>query len=175
MGWLLPATLRDRSPRRGCSPANPGIMSWYAKWFSNAMYMELYSHRDATEARDAVHLFIKTTGLPAGSEILDLACGTGRHAFEFARSGYAVTGADLSPTLLIVARRKTQRYQNGLSLVRADMRQLPFRRAFDAVAQLFTAFGYFSTNRFSKRCLAFSASDSVGAFIISWSSPLASG
>lgn len=122
-------------------------MSWYTQWFGDAMYMELYSHRDAEEARGAVNLFLDVTGLhPDGTAILDLACGTGRHAFEFARRGFDVTAADLSEKLLAVANRKTRKYQERVSLLRCDMRRLPFRTSFAAVAQLFTAFGYFPTD-----------------------------
>ena len=130
-------------------------MNWYAQWFSDALYLELYSHRDATEARDAVDLFGRTTQLcPGPSRILDLACGTGRHAFEFARLGYTVTAADLSMSLLSVARRKTQKFQDDIALVRGDMRHLPFRRTFHAVAQLFTAFGYFPTDEANEAVIA---------------------
>ena len=108
------------------------------------MSIEVYSHRDAEEARQAVDLFRLSAGLGAPASVLDLACGTGRHAFEFARRGYYVTAADLSQTLLTVAHRKTQRFGEKLHLARADMRRIPFRACFDGVAQLFTAFGYFA-------------------------------
>lgn len=149
-------------------------MSWYKHWFADELYMELYAHRDAGEARQAVDLFEQVTGLRAddagpraanerttagvpglaSAPLLDLACGTGRHAFELARRGHRVIAADLSPTLLAAAARKTQRYAGRLSLVRADMRHLPFRGAFAAVLQLFTAFGYFHDDAANEAVLA---------------------
>ena len=121
-------------------------MTWFQRWFADELYLEVYSHRDAGEARQVVELFLRETALPLGANVLDLACGTGRHAFEFARHGHFVVAADLSATLLAVAQRKTQRYAGLLTLVRADMRQLPFDGCFDAIAQLFTAFGYFPSD-----------------------------
>jgi SAM-dependent methyltransferase len=150
-------------------------MSWYQHWFSDALYMELYAHRDTAEARQAVDLFETVTGLgPNGmgstlpqpdpdrhqnaalpiqtdfllpaALMLDLACGTGRHSFELARRGYRIAAADLSPMLLAAAARKTRRYREQLWLVRADMRRLPFTKCFGAVLQLFTAFGYFPSD-----------------------------
>jgi len=119
-------------------------MSWYRHWFSDELYLQVYSHRDASEARQAIDLFERTTGLPPDSStVLDLACGTGRHSFELARRGYRVLAADLSAPLLAVAKRKTRRFGSSLDLIRADMRHLPFSNRLDAVAQLFTAFGYF--------------------------------
>jgi SAM-dependent methyltransferase len=130
-------------------------MSWYARWFSDEMYMELYSHRDAAEARPAVELFQRITGLAAReTTLLDLACGTGRHAFEFARLGYRVLAADLSPTLLGVAHRKSQKFHASVLLVRCDMRRLPLYHACDAVAQLFTAFGYFPSDEENEHVFA---------------------
>jgi glycine/sarcosine N-methyltransferase len=37
--------------------------------------------------------------------ILDAACGTGMHALELAKNGFEVTGADLSPEMILKARR----------------------------------------------------------------------
>ena len=41
-------------------------------------------------------------------EILDLACGTGHHSTFFAKSGYEVTGIDLSEKMLQVARKNAK-------------------------------------------------------------------
>lgn len=125
-------------------------MPWYARWFADESYTAVYRHRDETEALQAVDLFFAATGLdPTVSRILDLACGTGRHAMAFARHRARVVAADLSPTLLAVARRglcANPAPAAGPRLVRCDMRRLPFRPAMDGVVQLFTAFGYFATD-----------------------------
>ena len=44
--------------------------------------------------------------LKEGIEILDLACGIGRHSIEFAKRGYKVTGLDINPILLKEARKR---------------------------------------------------------------------
>jgi SAM-dependent methyltransferase len=122
-------------------------MSWFKHWFADELYMLLYAHRDADEARQAIDLFQRSTSLsPESGPLLDLACGTGRHAFELARRGYRVIAADLSPTLLANAQRKTRRFTSTLHLVRADMRHLPLSGSVAGVLQLFTAFGYFATD-----------------------------
>lgn len=41
------------------------------------------------------------------ARILDLACGTGRHAMELTRLGYSVEGSDLSAEMIAVARRES--------------------------------------------------------------------
>lgn len=47
-----------------------------------------------------VDFILEELQLPAGAAILDVGCGTGRHAVELARRGYAVTGLDLSEGML---------------------------------------------------------------------------
>ncbi|MEA2204760.1 MAG: hypothetical protein QOE77_1536 [Blastocatellia bacterium] len=47
--------------------------------------------------------------LPAGARILDVGCGAGWLCEYFARFGYHVTGVDISPTLIELARERLQR------------------------------------------------------------------
>jgi len=59
-----------------------------------------------------------------GSTILDVATGTGKQAFAFAKRGYDVTGIDLSEAMLKVASKKNK-YENAKFEV-ADAMALPF-------------------------------------------------
>ncbi|MBI4500066.1 MAG: methyltransferase domain-containing protein [Gemmatimonadetes bacterium] len=116
------------------------MTEWFEQWFGEE-YLRLYPHRDDHDAREAVALIAQVLPL-LGRRVLDLACGPGRHAAHLARAGARVVGFDLSPALLARAR---QRLPAGASLVRGDMRTLPFAdRSFDMVLNLFTSFGYFS-------------------------------
>lgn len=60
-----------------------------------------------------------------GSRILDVATGTGKQAFAFAKRGFDVVGVDLSEDMLSVARRK-KRFDN-VSLQICDASNLPFK------------------------------------------------
>ncbi len=59
-----------------------------------------------------------------GSKILDIATGTGKQAFAFAKKGYEVVGIDLSEAMLKVANKKNK-YANVKFEV-ADATHLPF-------------------------------------------------
>lgn len=63
------------------------------------------------------------THLPADARLLDLGCGGGQDADDLDRRGYRVVGVDRTSALLLAGRR---RYRS-LSLVRADLRSLPFQ------------------------------------------------
>lgn len=117
---------------------------WYASWFGEE-YLALYPDRDDLEAERQAQFVYGLLGPYAAKGrggILDLACGTGRHAVVLSRHGTQVTGVDLSATLL--ARAKARRADPAPGFVRANMLRLPFAcRSFGAVVNFFTSFGYF--------------------------------
>jgi SAM-dependent methyltransferase len=122
---------------------------WFEEWFGEE-YLRLYPHRDDAEAERAVALLAEATGLEAGSRVLDVACGAGRHARAFRALGARCVGVDLSATLLRIARRVTD-----APLVRADMRALPVRPgSMDLTVNLFTSFGYFDRDEEHAAALA---------------------
>lgn len=115
-------------------------MTWYREWFGED-YLELYSYRDAEEARQQTAFFREQFGAIDGT-ILDLACGMGRHVDELRRLGYSVSGCDLSYVLL----RHGLGKHGAMPLVRADMRALPFlSESFAGLVNFFTSFGYFES------------------------------
>lgn len=50
-----------------------------------------------------VDFVLEELDVPSGGLILDVGCGTGRHAIELARRGYSVVGLDLSSAMLAKA------------------------------------------------------------------------
>ncbi len=114
------------------------MTEWFEQWFGEE-YHALYPHRDEDDARRVVALVRRAAPWREGDRVLDLACGAGRHAAEFERLGARVAGFDLSPAMLRRARGRAR-----ATLVRGDMRALPFRAGSFALAvNLFTSFGYF--------------------------------
>lgn len=75
-------------------------------------------------------------GLSPGMAILDIGCGTGRHAVELARRGYRVTGVDLSEGMLAEARRKAGEAGVEVTWVQSDARQFAAHERFDAAVGL---------------------------------------
>ncbi len=66
---------------------------------------------------------VEATGATSGSRALDLACGTGDLAHRLAARGASVTGLDVTPAMLVLARAKPA--SAGIGWVAADMTALP--------------------------------------------------
>jgi SAM-dependent methyltransferase len=86
-------------------------------------------------------------GIERGGAVLDLACGTGRHAVELARRGYQVVGFDLSLAMLARAGDEAQERSAKLNFVQGDMREMTFAEQFDGVLCWNTSFGYFEEEK----------------------------
>jgi SAM-dependent methyltransferase len=101
-----------------------------------------YSFTKGT-VQEVDHL-ISVLGLAPGMRILDVGCGPGRHAYEFARRGYLVHGIDISQTFVDVASKNAPA---GATFERMDARRLSFDHEFDAVVCLCQgAFGLMTAN-----------------------------
>ena len=106
----------------------------------------LYFYRDmlTDERTDAeVASLVKLLELDAPMDILDLACGYGRHANRLAALGHRLTGVDLMEGFIELARKEAAEKSLLVLYQQGDMRRIAFREEFDRVMVLFTAFGYF--------------------------------
>jgi SAM-dependent methyltransferase len=81
---------------------------------------------------------VKHARISPGSSVLDVACGTGVVAITAARRGAQVTGLDLSPDLLEVARSNAATAEVKIAWHEGDVESLPFDAAtFDTVVSQF--------------------------------------
>ncbi|MBG6234561.1 SAM-dependent methyltransferase [Pedobacter sp. CAN_A7] len=117
---------------------------WFQYWFNSPYYHILYSQRNDEEAEfliDNLSAYLKPS---ASSNILDIACGRGRHAIYLNKKGYDVTGIDLSEQSIKYAQQFEQKH---LRFFVHDMRKLLYINYFDLALNLFTSFGYFETEK----------------------------
>jgi len=115
---------------------------WHKSFFKNSFYNPA-SEAAVAKAPSEAAFIIKRLKLKKGAALLDLCCGPGRHAVEFAKKGLAVTGYDFSAEYLAEAAARAKKKKVALRLLHGDMRRLKFKGDFDAVVNLFTSFGYF--------------------------------
>ena len=126
-------------------------MEWYQ---DETLWRELFPYvfpleRMASAAAQVEHI-IALTGVTGGA-VLDLCCGPGRHAVEFAQQGFAVTGVDASLFLLKQAIMKAA--GTVVEWVHSDMREFRREASFDLACNLFTSFGYSSDEEENLRVL----------------------
>ena len=86
---------------------------------------------------------VRALGLAPGSRVLDVPCGAGRLAIELAARGGAVTGVDISPEFLEVARSTARERGVDVEWRQSDMRDLPWTSEFDAAFCGGSSFGFF--------------------------------
>ena len=114
----------------------------YADFYDSLYEDKSYRH----ECNFVKHIF-ETYREKKVNSILDLGCGTGSHALPFADMGYAVTGVDLSDTMLEIARKKASDQKKQIKFVQQDIRHLKLPQKFDAAVAMFAVMSYQTTNR----------------------------
>jgi len=105
-------------------------------WYRHGWSLDIKNQSWVENTPKQVDFIIETLGLSGNERILDLACGYGRHALEFARRGYPVVGVDITEAYISDA-SKTAREQNlGAEFILADIRDIAFNDEFDVVLNL---------------------------------------
>ena len=83
-----------------------------------------------------VDFIVAKLSLQPGMSILDVGCGTGNHAIELARRGYAVTGVDISAAMLGVARRNSASAGVCVDYIQCPAQDFVSEKSFDAALSL---------------------------------------
>jgi 2-polyprenyl-3-methyl-5-hydroxy-6-metoxy-1,4-benzoquinol methylase len=108
------------------------MKQWYEELFENsaATYDEEPFVKGTESEVDFVEKEIK---FDKSATVLDIGCGTGRHAIELAKRGYSVTAVDLSASQLAKARLKARAANVSVQFQKADARYLVYNNQFDVV------------------------------------------
>ncbi len=112
---------------------------WFKDWFNTEEYLNVYQHRNESDAEEHVKLILENINLSSGAKILDMACGAGRHAIIFARKNFNVTAVDLSENLLAIAKKNADDENLKINFVHSDIRNFKsddkFNLSFKSVYQ----------------------------------------
>lgn len=120
-------------------------------WFEDERFWEklypfMFAEQKFDGANEEIRSVLDLAGLESG-DVLDLACGPGRHATALAKRGFRVTGVDLSPFLMSRAKDLAHKERVDIEWVQEDMRGFARPESFDLAISLFTSFGYFDDRR----------------------------
>jgi len=107
------------------------MAQWYETLFAN--FGKTYDKEVFTQGTQGEADFIeRELDGDRSKRILDIGCGTGRHAIELVIRGYHVTGFDLSEGQLRLAREKAAAAGVSVDFQRRDATRPHFNREFDA-------------------------------------------
>ncbi len=125
------------------SAASLAPAEWFSTWFDSVYYHRLYRERDQPEAHLLLDNLAAWLRLKPGAQLLDLACGRGRHSVDLRKRGFDVTGVDLAPSSIAHAQQFADEH---LRFRVHDMRgSLGEPNHYDCILNLFTSFGYFNS------------------------------
>jgi ubiquinone/menaquinone biosynthesis C-methylase UbiE len=111
------------------------MKQWYESLFEN--YAKKYDQECFVQGTLGECDFIeKELAQDTSLKILDIGCGTGRHAIELTKRGYNITGVDLSESQLKRAKEKTKEAGVTIDFQTQDARNLPFNGEFDLAIML---------------------------------------
>jgi SAM-dependent methyltransferase len=120
------------------------MKTWYEDDdFWRTMAPALFAQRRWEDASLEVDGVLRLTEIPAGSRVLDLCCGPGRHCLELARRGFQVTAVDRNAEYLDCARIQAEKEDLEIEFIQEDMRRFRRPSAFYLALSLYTSFGYF--------------------------------
>ncbi len=106
------------------------MKKWYEILFENSA--KKYDQERFTKGTIGECDFIeKELNYDKKIKILDVGCGTGRHAIELTKRGYLVTGIDLSASQIKRAKEKAEMEHLNIEFLVGDAKQIPFTNKFD--------------------------------------------
>ena len=119
-------------------------MNQFGKLYSQ-YYDLLYSDKNYEQEAEYIYTLIQKYA-PHTKTILDMGCGTGKHAEILANNEVIVHGIDLSDAMLEIAKKRTVGKKNKLSFSQSNIQELELNRTFDTVISLFHVMSYQNSN-----------------------------
>ncbi|MDQ1533025.1 MAG: hypothetical protein QOF28_786 [Actinomycetota bacterium] len=113
-------------------PQQPPDEAWFdelARFLGTAYLKNAFTYGTEQE----VAFLVERLGLHAGSRVLDVGCGPGRHSLALARRGIDVVGVDHSDAFIELARNAAADEKLSVEFRQQDVRDLDEHDAFDAV------------------------------------------
>jgi 2-polyprenyl-3-methyl-5-hydroxy-6-metoxy-1,4-benzoquinol methylase len=116
--------------------------AWWEVLFSDD-YVRTLAKLSPALVTKQINFMESSLGIKRGDAVLDVGCGLGQHALEFARRGYLVVALDLALSMITRAAEDAQQHGLRINFLHKDIRDIGFEGTFDAVICVGTTFGFF--------------------------------
>ena len=119
---------------------------WWRDFFEPLVGEVMFASKISSSNAEVERIIARAKAKPP-MDVLDLACGIGRHSVCFAQRGFRVTGLDYSKPFLVQAQRTARAARQKVRFVQGDMRNVSAyfpASSFDLAVCLYTSFGYFA-------------------------------
>ena len=103
----------------------------------------LVEHKDFFSTHNPekdVDFLIEALNIKKNDNILDIACGQGRHTNEFAKRGYTISGVDFSSSLIAKAKQVAQKTEKKPKYYNQNIEALKLSCKFDVAYWFFSDF-----------------------------------
>jgi 2-polyprenyl-3-methyl-5-hydroxy-6-metoxy-1,4-benzoquinol methylase/GNAT superfamily N-acetyltransferase len=155
-GWEWFAFTFQDQEQIGLSAEEIEIMLRSSDHVTKTAYSRMLLNRDhgwAQFGAQEAHFIASLPGMESRpASVLDVGCGTGRHATELAALGFDVTGIDYLDNLIQRARENAlQRQLGGVQFRVADCRQIDLHQQYDLVLCLYDVIGSYADERENTR------------------------
>ncbi|MBS0351612.1 MAG: class I SAM-dependent methyltransferase [Proteobacteria bacterium] len=125
-------------------------------------YDLIYSWKDYQKEADKIKSLIKKYKKSDGHDLLEVACGTGKH-LAYLKDSFSILATDLNKTMLSIASKNVP----DVAFKQADMINLNLNKKFDVILCLFSSIGYVRTySNLTKTIQNFAKHLKVGGLVI---------
>src|SRR6266700_1381716 len=115
---------------------------WWKDFFSGSIVDFWRRVMPPETTRAEAEFLMRTLQVQPGARLLNVPCGDGRLSLELARRGHRMTGVDISPDFLEVAREDSRREGLVIEWRLSEMRELPWEPRFDGAFCAGSSFGF---------------------------------
>jgi 2-polyprenyl-3-methyl-5-hydroxy-6-metoxy-1,4-benzoquinol methylase len=140
--------------------------NWYQTFFTDPVmrFWEAAIPQAATAAE--VAFVIRHAGVHPPATVLDVPCGTGRHALALAKAGFTVTGIDLADAALERAEKSARAAGVAVRFLRSNMLELGVEEPRDALICMGNSLGYFEPALTGRLLRKFASALRVGGHLL---------
>jgi len=114
--------------------ARKTVLKASRSYYTHLGYYEELTYAESTNRRelDFLEFAFRTQATHRVRDVLDVACGSGRHILGLANRGYKCIGQDYTPEQVKVAKGRAKRDGASLRLLQGDATKLDYENEFDA-------------------------------------------